>query len=68
MLKVRNNIFSDSAHNFSVCLCACQACGRTSQGHTGGRSHMISHSLSFCGACLIFSCEKDSAVPFTRRP
>ena len=28
--------------------------GRTSRGHTGGRSHRISHPPSFCGACLIF--------------
>ena len=30
------------------------ACGRTSRGHTGGRSHRISHPRSFCGACLLF--------------
>ena len=42
--------------------------GRTSRGHTGGRSHRISHPPSFCGACLNFSREKDSAVPFSRRP
>ena len=36
--------------------------GRTSRGHTGGRSHRISHPPSFCGACLNFSREKDSAV------
>ena len=41
--------------------------GRTSRGHTGGRSHMISHPPSFCGACLNFSREKDSAIPFPRR-
>ena len=28
-------------------------CGRTSRGHTGGRSHKISPP-SFCGACLNF--------------
>ena len=28
--------------------------GRTSRGHTGGRSHRISHPLSFCGVCLNF--------------
>ena len=28
--------------------------GRTSRGHTGGRSHRISHPPSFCGACLDF--------------
>ena len=42
--------------------------GRTSRGHTGGRSHRISHPPSFCGACLHFSREKDSAIPFPRRP
>ena len=42
--------------------------GRTSRGHTGGRSHKISHPPSFCGACLNFSREKDSAIPFPRRP
>ena len=58
-----------------VCVCVCshpiysgrQLCGRTSRGHTGGRSHRISPP-SFCGACLNFSREKDSAVPFPRRP
>ena len=42
--------------------------GRTSRGHTGGRSHRISHPPSFCGACLNSSREKDSAIPFPRRP
>ena len=44
--------------------------GRTSRGHTGGRSHRItSHPPFFCGACLNFSREKDSAIiPFPRRP
>ena len=31
-------------------------------------SHRISHPPSFCGACLYSSREKDSAVPFPRRP
>ena len=40
--------------------------GRTSRGHTGGRSHrIISHPSSFW---LNFSREKDSAIPFPRRP
>ena len=39
-----------------------------SRGHTGGRSHRIFHPPSFCGACLNFSREKDSAVSFPRRP
>ena len=42
--------------------------GCTSRGHTGGTSHRIFHPLSFCGACLNFSREKDSAIPFPRRP
>ena len=42
--------------------------GRTSRGHTGGRSHRVFHPPSFCGACLIFFREKDSAIPFPRRP
>ena len=59
-----------------VCVCVCfffpsildiKFVGRTSRGHTGGRSHRISHPPSFCGACLNFSREKDSAIPFPRR-
>ena len=42
--------------------------GRTSRGHTGGRPYRISRPPSFCGACLNFSREKGSAVPFLRRP
>ena len=42
--------------------------GRTSRGHTGGRSHRIFRPPSFCGACLNFSREKDSAIPFPCRP
>ena len=42
--------------------------GRTSRGRTEGRSHRISHPPSFCGPCLNFSREKDSAIPFPRRP
>ena len=42
--------------------------GRTSRGHTGGRSHRIFHPPSFCGACLNFSREQNSAIPFPRRP
>ena len=42
--------------------------GRTSRGHTGGRSHRIFRPPSFCGACLDFSRENDSAIPFPRRP
>ena len=42
--------------------------GRTSRGHKEGRSHRISHPPPFCGACINFSREKNSAVPFPRRP
>ena len=42
--------------------------GSTSRGHTGGRSHRNFHPPSFCGACLNFSREKESAIPFPRRP
>ena len=41
---------------------------RTSRGHTGGRSHRIFNPPSFCSACLDFCREKDSAIPFPRRP
>ena len=41
--------------------------GRRSRDHTRGRSHWISHPPSFCGACLNFSREKDSAIPSPRR-
>ena len=58
------------------CVCVCvffpfimdiKFVGRTSRGHTGGRSHRIFNPPSFCGACLNFSREKDSAIPFPRR-
>ena len=61
----------------AMCVCVCvffpfilgiKFVGRTTRGHTGGRSHRISHPPSFCGACLNFSREKDSAIPFPRRP
>ena len=53
------------------CVCVCvffpfildiKFVERTSRCHTGGRSHRISHPPSFCGACLNFSREKDSAI------
>ena len=60
---------------YSVCVCVffpfildIKFVGRTSRGHTGGRSHGVSHPPSFCGACLNFFREKDSAIPFPRRP
>ena len=58
-----------------VCLCCVcyhsiysehQTCGRTSRGHTGGRSHRIFHIISAVLAFLFYR-EKDSAVPFPRR-
>ena len=66
----------DSAANIMVCVCVCvffpsildiKFVGRTSRGHTGGRSHRIFNPPSFCGACLDFCREKDSAIPFPRR-
>ena len=53
-----------------LCVCCHPICsgrqtyGRTSRGHTGGRSHRISPP-SFCDVCLTFYREKDSAVPFS---
>ena len=45
----------------SVCVCVffpsildIKFVGRTSRGHTGGRSHRIFNPPSFCGACLDF--------------
>ena len=66
-----------ASHCSAVRVCVCvffpffldiKFVGRTSRGHKGGRSHRISHPPSFCGACLNFSREKDSAIPFPRRP
>ena len=61
--------------SFTVCVCVffpsildIKFVGRTSRGHTGGRSHRIFNPPSFCGACLDFCREKDSAIPFPRRP
>ena len=60
-----------------LCVCVCvffpfildiKFVGRNSRGHTGGSSHRIFHPPSFCGACLNFSREKDSAITFPRRP
>ena len=57
-----------------MCVCVCflpihsglKFVGRISRGHTGGMSQS-SHPPSFCGACLNFSRDKDSAIPFPRR-
>ena len=66
---------SDFMYERLICVCVffpfildIKFVGRTSRGHTGGRSHRISHPPSFCGACLNFSREKVSAIPFPRRP
>ena len=68
---------ADHERDWSPCVCVffffpfildIKFVGRTSRGHTGGRSHRISHPPSFCGACLNFSREKNSAIPFPRRP
>ena len=44
----------------TVCVCVffpsildIKFVGRTSRGHTGGRSHRIFNPPSFCGACLV---------------
>ena len=76
-----NSLYSIFYTNIYVCVCVCMCVGvffpfildikfvgRTSRGHTGGRSHRIFHPPSFWGACLNFSREKDSAFPFPRRP
>ena len=72
-----NGVFLPRDHGLDFCVCVCvffpfildiKFVGRTSRGHLGGMSHRISHPPSFCGACLNFSREKDSAVPFPRRP
>ena len=57
----RNNNNNNNNNTVCVCVCVCvffsfilDINGRTSRGHTGGRSHRISHPPSFCGACLNF--------------
>ena len=67
---------SDRGGSSLVCVCVffpfildIKFVGRSSRSHTTGRrSHNISHPPSFCGACLNFSREKNSAIPFPRRP
>ena len=72
-------IFASLSHThyywYEVCVCVffpsildIKFVGRTSRGHTGGRPHRIFNPPSFCGACLDFCREKDSAIPFPRRP
>ena len=69
------NRFSNLLAERLLCVCVffpsildIKFVGRTSRGHTGGRSHRIFNPPSFCGACLDFCREKDSAIPFPRRP
>ena len=64
-----------SLHGERVCVCVfflfildIKFVGHASRGQTGGRPDRISHPPSFCGACLKFSREKDSVIPFPRRP
>ena len=52
--------------NYMICVCVCFL--PIHSGHAGGRSHRIFHPPFFCGACLNFSRENDSAIPFPRRP
>ena len=57
----------------AILLCVCLCChpiysgrqifGRTSRGHTGGRSHRI-FPPSFCGACLNFLSREGFSRPF----
>ena len=59
-----------------VCVCVCVVIPfildvrlvDAPAGVTQEEGHRISHPPSFCCACLNFSREKDSAVPFPRRP
>ena len=73
--KVTRCLLSYRGRPAAVCVCVSfpsildiKFVGRTSRGHTGGRSHRIFNPPSFCGACLDFCREKDSAIPFPRRP
>ena len=77
MIIISNFRRSGKLQRDKYCVCVCvffpfildiKFVGHASRGHTGGRSHRISHPPSFCGACLTFSREKDSAIPFPRRP
>ena len=53
-----------SSHSFRTSSSLDVPAGVTQEeGHTGFLIH-----LTFCGACLNFSREKDSAIPFPRRP
>ena len=73
--RIEKNVSCRTTCQFHVFVCVffpsildIKFVGRTSRGHTGGRSHRIFNPPSFCGACLDFCREKDSAIPFPRRP
>ena len=66
--KTRLNTMYEIVGVFFPSILDIKFVGRTSRGHTGGRSHRIFNPPSFCGACLDFCREKDSAIPFPRRP
>ena len=64
-------IFSSLAGSCLLCVCVCFLpihSGHQVRWTYQPGSHRISHPPSFCGACLNFSREKDSAIPFPRRP
>ena len=61
-------VFSSHSFWISSSLDVLPAGVTQEEGHTGGRSHRISHPPSFCGAYLNFSREKHLAIPFPRRP
>ena len=56
------------AANSCVCLFLLINSGRQIRWKYQPGSHRIFHLPSFCGACLYYSRDKDSAVPFPRRP
>ena len=56
----------DREIEFCVCVCVCFLpihSGHQVRWTYQPGSHRISHPPSFCGACLNFSREKDSAIP-----
>ena len=55
----------------AVCVCVCFLpihSGHQVRWTYQPGSHRILNPPSFCGACLDFCREKDSAIPFPRRP
>ena len=59
--RIRAQFPTSDGFGYQLKGCFIKFVGRTSRGHTG-------FFIYFCGACLNFSCEKDSAIPFPRRP